>query len=321
MAVMRAVLLAASQNRWLREHASRYGFVKRSVSRFMPGERLEDAIAAARELKKQKIESVLTHLGENVSDAAEAEQVAAHYLLVLEKLRSERLQTEISVKPTQLGLDLSRELCERNLRRLFAAEDHSKTLWIDMESSGYVDATIDIYRKLLGDYPNAGLCLQAYLHRTASDIEALLYMKPSIRLVKGAYAEAPRVAIQEKTTIDANYFALAQTLLHAQASGTIPRVAFATHDAKLIRGITDFAAAESISRREVEVQMLYGIQRMEQLRLASGGWRSGVLIAYGKYWYAWFLRRLAERPANIWLLFRNLTGNGDELPDGVSESE
>src|SRR5258705_3843996 len=309
MAIMRAVLLAASQNRWLREHASHYGFVKRSVCRFMPGERLEDAIAAALELKKQNIESVLTHLGENVSDASEANQVTAHYLLVLEKLRLEQLQTEISVKLTQLGLDLSPELCEQNLRRLFVAEDRTKILWIDMEASGYVDATIKIYRKLLGDYPNAGLCLQAYLHRTASDIEALLSMKPSIRLVKGAYAEVPRVAIQDKKAIDANYFALAKALLRAQTNGTVCRAAFATHDPKLIQGITDFAAAEAISRGEVEVQMLYGIQKMEQLRLASGGWRSAVLIAYGEYWYAWFLRRLAERPANVWLLLRNLTGN------------
>jgi proline dehydrogenase len=309
MAIMRAMLLAASQNRWLREHASHYGFVKRSVSRFMPGERLEDAIAAAHELKKQNLGSVFTHLGENVSDAAEADQVTAHYLLVLEKLRLEGLQTEISVKLTQLGLDLSPELCEQNLRRLFAAEDHTKTLWIDMEASGYVDATIKIYRKLLADHPNAGICLQAYLHRTASDIDALLSMKPSLRLVKGAYAEAPRIAIQDKQAIDANYFALAQTLLRAQTNRTVCRATFATHDPKLIQHITDFAAAESISRSEVEVQMLYGIQKMEQLRLARGGWRSGVLIAYGAYWYAWFLRRLAERPANVWLLLRNLTGN------------
>ena len=309
MAITRAMLLAASRNRWLRDHASHYGFVKRSVSRFMPGERLEDAIAAAHELNKQNIESVLTHLGENVSDGLEADQVTAHYLLVLEKLRLEQLQTEISVKLTQLGLDLSPELCERNLRRLFAAEDRTKTLWIDMEASGYVDATIKIYRKLLGDYPNAGLCLQAYLHRTAPDIETLLAMKPSIRLVKGAYAESPRIAIQDKRAIDANYYALAQTLLRAQTNGTVCRATFATHDPKLIQRITDFAAAEAISRSEVEVQMLYGIQKMEQLRLASGGWRSGVLIAYGEYWYAWFLRRLAERPANVWLLLRNLTGN------------
>jgi proline dehydrogenase len=310
MAVIRAMLLAASQNRWLREHASRYAFVKRSVSRFMPGEDLDDAVAAARELRKKNIQTVLTHLGENVFDAREAEQVTAHYLQVLEKLHSGNLETEISVKLTQLGLDLSPEICEQNLRRLFATEDSTKTLWIDMEASGYVDATLNLYRKLLGEFPNAGICLQAYLHRTAKDVESLLALNPSIRLVKGAYAESPSVAIHGKRAIDANYFALAQNLLRAQITGAVRRVAFATHDPVLIRNITDFAAAEGISRSEVEVQMLYGIQRTEQERLASGGWRSGVLIAYGNYWYPWFVRRLAERPANLWLLLRNLAGNG-----------
>ena len=308
MAIMRAMLLAASQNRWLRDHASRYGFVKRSVSRFMPGENLQNAIAAARELKKKNIASVLTHLGENVSDASEAEHVTSHYLNVLETIHSEHMGIEISVKLSQLGLDLSPQLCEQNLRRLFAAEDGTKTLWIDMEASGYVDATIKIYRKLLADFPNAGICLQAYLHRTASDIDSLLSMKPAIRLVKGAYAEMPALAIQEKKSIDTNYFVLGQRLLRAQATGTVRRVAFATHDPKLIGLITDFASAEAIPRGNVEVQMLYGIQRAEQERLAKGGWRSGVLIAYGEYWYPWFLRRLAERPANLWLLLRNLAG-------------
>src|SRR6266567_4291041 len=166
MSATRALLLAASQNRWLREHASRYAFVKKSVSRFMPGETLADAIGAARALKAKKIQTLLTHL----------------------------------------GLDLSPELCEQNLRRLFAAENPARTLWIDMEASGYVDATLSIYRKLLAEHANAGICLQAYLHRTESDIESLLPMKPSIRLVKGAYSERPEIALGKKGAIDANYF-------------------------------------------------------------------------------------------------------------------
>ncbi len=307
MGVLRALLLAASQNRWLRERASHYTFVKRSVARFMPGETVEEAIAAARELETKEIGTVLTHLGENVSDAREAEKVVTHYFEVLEKLRAERLETEISVKLTQLGLDLSEGLCEQNLRRLFAAEDKKKTLWIDMEASKYVEATLKIYRSVLAEYPNAGICLQAYLHRTASDVESLLSRKASIRLVKGAYAEPPEIAIRRKDAIDANYLSLAQDLLRVQAAGDLRRAAFATHDTRLIRHITDFAAANGISRIEVEVQMLYGIQRAEQERLAKGGWRSGVLIAYGDFWYPWFVRRLAERPANLWLLLRNLT--------------
>jgi proline dehydrogenase len=306
MNATRALLLAASRNQWLRERARRYSFVKKSVARFMPGERLSDAIAAARDLKAKNIATVLTHLGENVSDAREAEQVTAHYLQVLEQLHSQHLETEISVKLTQLGLDLSPELCEHNLRRLLKAEDAAKTLWIDMEASGYVDATLKIYQNLLAEHRNTGICLQAYLHRTESDIESLLPMKPSIRLVKGAYAEPPEIALEKKGAIDANYFAIAQKLLRAQSNGRVRRAAFATHDPILIRNITDFAAAESMAKDQVEFQMLYGIQRVEQERLAGGGWRSGVLIAYGDFWYPWFVRRLAERPANLWLLLRNL---------------
>jgi proline dehydrogenase len=309
MGATRALLLAASQNRWLREHASRYTFVKRSVSRFMPGETLDDAIAAARELKEKDIAAVLTHLGENVFEKQEAEKVAAHYQHVLERIRGENLDVEISVKLTQLGLDLSPEICEHNLRRLLAVEHPAKTLWIDMEASGYVDATLRIYARILADYPNSGICLQAYLNRTAADIETLSRMKPTIRLVKGAYAEPPDLAIQSKAAINTNYLLLAQNLLREQVRGNVRRAAFATHDPLLIRRITDFAAADGVARKEVEVQMLYGIQRAEQERLAAGGWRSGVLIAYGVYWYPWFVRRLAERPANLWLLVRNITGN------------
>ena len=308
MSVMRTALLAASQNRWLRERASRYHFVKKSVARFMPGETLEDAIAAACNLKTKKIESVLTHLGENVSDAREAEQVTEHYLQVLARLHSEGLTTEISVKLTQLGLDLSPELCEKNLQRLFAAELPERTLWIDMEASGYVESTLKIYRNVLTDFSNAGICLQAYLHRTKTDVETLLPLKPSIRLVKGAYSEPANLAIRDKNAIDDRYFQLAQYMLRAQVSREMHRAAFATHDPRLIHKIVEFAVEEGFSREQVEVQMLYGIQRREQERLANGGWRSGVLIAYGNYWYPWFVRRLAERPANLWLLMRNLVG-------------
>src|SRR6201993_1285861 len=235
MGATRALLLAASQNLWLRERASRYTFVKKSVSRFMPGEALDDAIAAARELKEKNIASVLTHLGENVFDKQEAERVATHYQHVLEKIRGENLDVEISVKLTQLGLDLSPEICEQNLRRLLAVEHPARTLWIDMEASGYVDATLRIYARVLADYPNSGICLQAYLHRTAADIEALSRMKPTIRLVKGAYAEPSDVAIQRKAAISTNYLLLAQNLLREQVRGSVRRAAFATHDPVLIR--------------------------------------------------------------------------------------
>jgi proline dehydrogenase len=184
MSATRAVILAAAQNKWLKERASRYSFIRRSVSRFMPGETLDDAVAAAHQLRSRALGTAFTHLGENIAERSEAEGVVTHYLKVLERIRAETLPTEISVKPTQLGLDLSENLCEGNLRRLLAAEDPGRTLWIDMESSPYVEPTLRLYRRVLADHPNCGVCLQAYLHRTPRDIEALLPLKPSIRLVQ-----------------------------------------------------------------------------------------------------------------------------------------
>jgi proline dehydrogenase len=305
MSATRAVILAAAQNKWLKERASRYSFVRRSVSRFMPGETLDDAIAAAHQLRSRALGTAFTHLGENIAEASEAEGVVAHYLQVLERIRAETLATEISVKPTQLGLDLSENLCEQNLRRL-AAEDPGRTLWIDMESSPYVESTLRLYRRVRADHPNCGVCLQAYLHRTPRDIEALLPLKPSIRLVKGAYRELPEIAAQQKSEIDSRYLELARALLTSQTSGNVQRAILATHDPRLIEQITTFAAQQGMGRQQVEVQMLYGIQRALQEKLAGEGWKSSVLVAYGTHWYAWFMRRLAERPANLWLVIRNI---------------
>ena len=175
-----------------------------------------------------------------------------------------------------------------------------------MEASNYVDATLDIYKRALKNYPNVGICLQAYLYRTKKDLADLLPLRPSIRLVKGAYKELPTVAFPKKSDVDENYFALAQEMLFAHRAGTCPRAAFGTHDVPLIHRISDFLAAQGISQTELEVQMLYGIQRAEQERLAQSGCRSVVLVAYGTYWYPWFVRRLAERPANVWFLLRNV---------------
>lgn len=306
MSVMRSLLLAASQNQWLRERASHYRFVRRSVSRFMPGEKLEDALAAAAALKNRKIGSVFTHLGENVSDRGEAAQVAGHYLGVIERNHAQGLGAEVSVKLTQLGLDISPDFCFENLKLILGREREDSTVWIDMEASNYVDVTLDLYRRTLAAFPNAGICLQSYLYRTKDDLEKLLPLRPSVRLVKGAYKEPPEIAFPRKRDVDENYFLLAQTMLRAKARGQMARAAFGTHDLALIRRIAGFAAREGLPKSDFEVQMLYGIQRAEQVRLAEEGYRSLVLVAYGSYWYAWFLRRLAERPANVWFLLRNL---------------
>ena len=267
---------------------------------------MDDALGAAEGLKQKKIGAVLTRLGENVADRGEAQQVAEHYLEVLKRTKAQGLGTEISVKLTQLGLDLSQEICFDYLKEIIAQERRESTVWIDMEASNYVDATLAIYKRALGMFPNVGICLQAYLYRTEKDVEALLPMRPAVRLVKGAYLEEATVAYPQKADVDGNYFSLAKKLMEARAAGKCFRAAFATHDVALIGRITSFASERGIAKDEVEVQMLYGIQRGEQERLAEAGYRSGVLVGYGTYWYPWFVRRLAERPANLWFMLRNV---------------
>jgi proline dehydrogenase len=302
----RSILLAASQNAWLRDHAAKHRFVRRTVSRFMPGEELSDALAAAQRLQSKKIGSIFTRLGENITDQGEARSVSEHYLEVLRSVREQQLDAEISVKPTQLGLDLSPELCYENLKTIIEHEDPRRVVWIDMEASNYVDATLQLYRRVLAEFPNVGVCLQAYLHRTQDDLASLLPLRPSIRLVKGAYSEPREISFPEKSRVDENYFLLAKEMLLAKRAERKIRAAFGTHDVVLLRRISEFAAASGLPKASVEVQMLYGIQSGEQERLARDGYSSRVLVSYGSHWYTWFVRRLAERPANLWFVARNL---------------
>lgn len=319
MALMRDALLAASQSVWLRERAPRLGFVRRTVTRFMPGETLDDAIAASRRLQTQGIRTVFTQLGENVTSSAEARTVTEHYIGALERIRREQLPAEISLKLTHLGLDVGTEICYANLREILEMSG-AITVWLDMEGSVYVDATLDMYRRVRSISPRVGVCVQAYLYRTAKDLDTLLPMGAAIRLVKGAYNEPAEIAYPRKIDVDENYFALAQRLLSSEARAAGVRTAIATHDKRLIARIVTFvenslvesdqgqigtAKPNELSRDTVEFQMLFGIQREEQLRLAREGWRSAVLIAYGSYWFPWLMRRLAERPANMIFMLRN----------------
>ena len=305
MGILRSAMLMASESEWLRVHAPRYRFVRRTVDRFMPGERVEDAIAAAQALEKQRIGTVFTALGENVADAAEAEKESLHYVEVLDRVRQSGLGTEMSVKLTHLGLDLDPELCYRNLKRIV---DHATTgvVWIDMEQSSYVDRTLAIFNRARAESPRVGICVQAYLYRTAKDLEQLITMGAAVRLVKGAYKEPKDVAYPKKSDVDENYFVLTQRLLSDGALHRGVRSAIATHDVELIRRINEFAAERGLGKQSYEFQMLYGIQRAEQLRLAQEGYKSVVLVAYGTYWYPWFMRRMAERPANAWFALKNI---------------
>ncbi len=306
MSLMRSLLLAASQNQWLRDRATHYSFVRNSVSRFMPGESLEDALGAAQTLRSKRIGAVFTHLGENIKDRSEAQQVTEHYLEVLDRIQQKGLQAEISVKLTQLGLDLSSDLCFDNLKTILDRAQKDSIVWVDMEASNYADVTLDVYRRALQLYANVGVCLQAYLHRTKDDLSKLLPLRPSIRLVKGAYNEPPEVAFPHKQDVDENYFALAKEMLIAKKENRCVRAAFGTHDLALIRRLSEFASMEGLAKAGLEVQMLYGIQRAEQERLANAGCTSIVLVSYGSYWYPWFVRRLAERPGNLWFMLRNV---------------
>ncbi len=306
MSLMRSVFLRASESSWLRERAIHYRFMRRSIQRFMPGETLDDAIRASQRLNENGIFAVLTHLGENIKQRSEAEEVVRGYVSALEQIRTAHLSAEISVKLTQLGLDLDAGFCRENLTRIVENSAPEKTVWIDMEHSPYVDATLDIYRRVHAAHRNTGVCLQAYLFRTEKDLASLIPLGAAIRLVKGAYSEPPEIAFAEKTDVDENFFCLAQALLGPDARAAGVRAALATHDLGLIARISEWAAAQGISKREIEFQMLYGIQRAEQVRLAREGYRSGVLVSYGSYWFPWFMRRLAERPANAFFVARNI---------------
>ena len=305
MSLVRRGILKASQSAWLRERAPRYAFFRRTTRRFMPGETAEQALAAARELAKNNIGSVLTRLGENIVERAEAQSVVEHYLDVLAKIRAGNLPVEISVKLTQLGLDFDREFCFTNLTKLIEHCPPEKTLWIDMEQSPYVGATLDLYRRARKTYTNVGVCVQAYLYRTERDLESLIPLGSSVRLVKGAYNEPSEIAFPKKKDVDESFYRLATMLLNPDARRAGVRAAIATHDGKLIQRISTWGASQGITKNQLEFQMLYGIQRAEQMRLAKEGCRVGVLISYGTFWFPWFMRRLAERPANVLFLARN----------------
>jgi len=307
MSVARALLLKASDSIWLRENGTKAPFVRRAVSRFMPGESFDDMIGAARAMAGEGVTAVFTRLGENVKDLAEAEGVAQHYLEGIDRIQELNLACEPSIKLTQLGLDIDRELAYGHLRDL-AARAHAagNYLWIDMEQSSYVGVTLDLTRRLRGEFPRIGVCLQAYLYRTREDLVEVMGRGIGVRLVKGAYNEPADVAFPKKNDVDANYYALAQVMLDAGPRASGARPVFGTHDIQLIDSIRRHASTVGVKPAEFEFHMLYGIQKATQLRLANDGASVRVLIAYGAYWFPWYMRRLAERPANVWFVAKSL---------------
>jgi len=301
---LRRLLLWAAQNRWLAAHVPRWWFARRAVRRFLPGESFDAALKAAVEFKSRKIGALFTLLGENVTDLEDANRVVQHYEEVLAAAGG--VQAEISVKPTQLGLDIDAEAAHANLQRLARAARNAKSfMWIDMEGSAYTDRTIELYRRLRADNLHIGIALQAYLHRTVSDITSLMPLKPAIRLVKGAYAEPTDIAFPARREVDENYLALVVLMLPEVKRKRL-RLVLATHDVVLVAKAWRFAQALEMEKAELEVAMLYGIRVDEQQRLAREGFTVRDLIAYGDAWYQWYLRRLAERPANMWFVARQM---------------
>lgn len=302
----RSLLLWMARSAWLKERLPRLRFVRKAVRRFMPGEDADAAFAAAATLAAAGHGILFTRLGENLVRASEADDVAAHYHAILDRGAALARPIELSVKPTQLGLDIDEAACLRYLEGLAARADVTGTwLWLDMESSAYVDRTIELYERLKARHRNVGICLQAYLKRTPADLRRILPLEPAVRLVKGAYDEPASVAWRRRPDVDGAYQAAALVLAEVARDGRA-RLALGTHDGALIERIAAFADAAGVPRERLEVHMLYGIRTGELRRLQGAGFPAFTLIAYGKHWYPWYMRRLAERPANVGFALRQL---------------
>ena len=320
MDVSRRILLAVSESPWLRTHAPRWWFVRKAATRFMPGDTFEEAFSAARVLHRHGIGVVFTRLGENVSSAADADEVRRHYAEVLTTIGGSELSGEISVKLTQLGLDIDPERCHANVRALVEHAHLQNTyVWIDMEQHAYLEKTLAIYSRLLTEFANVGVCLQAYLYRTKDDLQSLLPLGGGIRLVKGAYREPASIAYPNKRDVDRNFLDLADQMLAAAGpasagrpdrvrpqSRDAPRIVFGTHDRAMLDTIARHADRATVSRDAFEFHLLFGIQPALQIRLAEERYRVRVLVSYGDQWFAWYMRRLAERPANVLFAVRSM---------------
>ena len=305
--MIRNALLWASTNPFMAERLPTYSFVKKATRRFLPGEELSDALAEAARLASDGIDTSVTRLGENVASDEEADAVLRHYQEVLRTIAAQGLPTEISVKPTQLGLDRGVGGARDRLLELIQGAGGA-LVWIDMEASQYVDGTLEMFRAVREKHENVGVCLQAYLHRTVQDLEDLMPLTPAIRLVKGAYKEPADVAMERKADVDQNFVRLTSTLLRARKNQAAGRPVIATHDPRMIGEANRMAHELELSKDAYEFAMLYGIQASEQRRLAAGGYGMRVLVSYGNAWFPWYMRRLAERPANIWFVLKQMAG-------------
>lgn len=300
----RSALIYLSQKEGLKDFAARFRLFKKLTTRFIAGESIAEAVAAIRELNGEGCSASFDHLNESVANAAEAEGEVREYLRILEQIDETGINSNISIKLTQFGLGLDPELAYRNARAVVAeAARRGHFVRVDMESSEVTQATIDVFKRLRSEFGlnDVGIVLQSYLRRTYDDAVELLKLPARIRICKGAYDEPPEVAFPDKQDTDNNYVRVMQLLLKSEVYHGI-----ATHDPKMIEATLDFMRREGIAKDSFEFQMLYGIRRDLQRQLARDGYNMRVYVPYGKHWYPYFMRRLAERPANIWFVLKNL---------------
>jgi proline dehydrogenase len=300
--MLRATLLKLSQSKSFAHWVTSNDRTRRMAHRFVPGESLDEAIAAARACNHQGMLVSLDHLGENVSSAADAQRARDAYLEIFERIVKENLQANVSCKLTQLGLDLSVEFCEGLLYSIVErAASYDNFLRVDMEGSVYTQRTVELVKRVRARNPAVGAVIQAYLYRSAGDVADILAYGCRMRLCKGAYKEPPEVAFPKKRDVDASYVKLMRMLL---PSGIYHGIA--THDPAMIGATIRFAAANKIPKDAFEFQMLYGVRTDLQRRLVNDGYRLRIYIPYGRDWFPYFMRRLAERPANVAFFVRNL---------------
>ncbi len=300
--MLRTTLLYLSRQQRLKTVVASLPGSKQLVRRFIAGEQIAEAIAAVQELNRFGITATLDHLGESITSEAATQQEVREYQQALQQIAAAKVNSNVSVKLTQLGLDIDEQLCLRNTRSLVqAAAQHGNFVRIDMEDSSKTDVTLRIFRTLRGEFENVGVVIQAYLYRSAQDIADLLALGSRIRLCKGAYKEDAEVAFPLKSDVDANFVQLLQQLL---VSGVYHGIA--THDDAMIAAAKAFVAREHLARDSFEFQMLFGIRRDLQVKLVEEGYRVRVYVPYGEAWYPYFMRRLAERPANIWFVVKNI---------------
>lgn len=299
--MLRSALLYLSERAGPKNFLSGHAWGRRLARRFIAGETLEDAVRAVRALNAEGFDATLDHLGESVQDAAAAGQACAVYLNILDRLAADKLRSHVSVKLTQLGLAIEEDLARRHLKELAArAADHRNFVRVDMEGSAYTEGTLRVFREVNAPRDVLGVAIQSYLRRSEKDVEDLMKFGARVRLVKGAYQEPPELAFPHKADVDSSFVKLTEMLL---ASGSYH--AIATHDERMISAALDFARARGLGPDQFEFQMLYGIRRQLQRDLLRQGYRVRVYVPYGSEWYAYFMRRLAERPANLIFLMRN----------------